>query len=268
VSALTAEVSADHRSIMLKRLIDAVKPWPAHPVDRTYGIETSRRFARWRWRTGDRAADEANVGYVGSQPSVIRRGLLSLPPIAAGATFIDIGCGKGRGLAVATEYPFGEIYGVELLPKLVQVARTNLAKVSARHPGRTRAKVIHGDATQPPLPAQGDVVVYMYNPFSGPLVDRLLDSIEAHLMAAAEARIFVVYCNAVHGDRLDARSAFKRYFAEQVAFSAEEAASSPFGNTSDSLVIWQAGAPPLAPPHPGADREIVVKIPNLAAEVR
>jgi SAM-dependent methyltransferase len=251
---------------MLQRLVNAVRPWPKHPFDAQYGLETSRKFARWRWRTGDPAADAANVGYVGSQPSVIRRGLTVLPTIARGSTFVDIGCGKGRGLAVASEFSFGDIYGVELLSKLAQVAEANMALLAARHPARTRPRVLQGDATQPPLPEAGDVAIYMYNPFSGELVDRLLDSLETHLERAPQLRAFVVYCNPVHGERLDARGRFRRYFAEQISFSEEEWSASPFGNTSDSLVIWQAGRE-LLKPRPGADREIVVKIPNLAAEV-
>ncbi len=60
--------------------------------------------------------------YIGSQPSIMRRALSALGPVER-YDFLDLGCGKGRALIVAAEFPFRAITGVELSPALAAIAR-------------------------------------------------------------------------------------------------------------------------------------------------
>src|SRR6476646_1262783 len=46
-------------------------------------------------------------------------------------TFIDLGCGKGRVLLMASDYPFQKIVGVEFMPDLVGAAQKNIAGYSS-----------------------------------------------------------------------------------------------------------------------------------------
>lgn len=243
------------------------KPWPKHPIDRRYGIETSSRVLRRTMKVGDAAAEEANVGYVGSHPSVVRRGIEALPRIDEQSHFYDLGCGKGRVLVLASEYPFGSITGVELFPNVCRIARRNAARMFARHPERTRIEVIEGDATRPPLRAAGDQILFLYNPFRRPMFERLADYVEAFGAAHPRARIFILYYNPAQGEVLDSRQAWRRYFAEQVDLSDEDIRFAPFENQSESLVIWQLEGQGAAPPHPQADRPIRTVIPDIAVEV-
>ena len=41
--------------------------------------------------------------------------------------FVDLGCGKGRALLLASRFPFKEIIGVELSATLCEIARRNIA---------------------------------------------------------------------------------------------------------------------------------------------
>ena len=42
--------------------------------------------------------------------------------------FMDVGCGKGRMVCVAAQYPFARVVGVEISPELSTVARANVAR--------------------------------------------------------------------------------------------------------------------------------------------
>jgi SAM-dependent methyltransferase len=101
------------------------RPTQVHPLDRTFGIETSRRVPRAALATGS-DKDALSIGYAaGAAPSVIRKSL-SLVNIEGNAEFIDLGCGKGRPLIVAAEFPFRALTGIELSPYLCGIARRNV----------------------------------------------------------------------------------------------------------------------------------------------
>jgi SAM-dependent methyltransferase len=252
---------------MFGRILNALRPWPTHPIDRQYGIETSSRVRRFLIRTGDAAADRSNVGYVGSQPSIVRL-CLGLIPDLDGAAFFDLGCGKGRILAVATEYPFAAITGIELSALVARIATRNCARLAARHPDRTRVQVIHGDASRPNLPDAGTVVLYLYNPFHGDVTASLIENLTRDLRVRPGLKLWVVYYNPAQAALFDAAPAFARYYAAKHDVSAEERASSPFGNDYDSVAIWQSRSEPMAPALPHADRVVEIEVPNLMAHVR
>jgi SAM-dependent methyltransferase len=252
---------------MIGRILKALRPWPTHPIDRQYGIETSRRVRRFRMRTGDPTADQSNVGYVGSQPSIVRA-CLDLLPDLSGAAFFDLGCGKGRILSVATEYPFQSITGMELSKVVFRTAARNAAHIAKRFPGRTPIQVLNANASRPPLPRMGTVVVFLYNPFHGDVTSTLVRTLESDLGECPGLKIFVVYYNPVQAELFDKSSLFSRYHAALHSFSKEEQNSSPFENDYDSVVIWQSRSEPMAVPRPGANRVVEVEIPDLAAIVR
>ena len=87
---------------------------------------------------------------MGSQPTIIRRALDTLGDIA-GYTFIDIGCGKGRPLVVASEYPFARILGCDISAELVKTA-----KVGIINDGPQKPSSIHRHVGQRPTVAAGN----------------------------------------------------------------------------------------------------------------
>jgi SAM-dependent methyltransferase len=67
------------------------------------------------------------TGYAGVPPSTLGPALAALPIKHEEFTFVDIGCGKGRALFIAAEFPFRRIVGAELAVELAQIARANVA---------------------------------------------------------------------------------------------------------------------------------------------
>lgn len=98
-------------------------------------------------------------------------------------TFIDLGCGKGRTLLVASNWGFKHVIGVEFAPELVGIARTNLAKM-----GIANAVVEYADAVDFHFP-NSDIIVYLYNPFSREVVRKVV----AKLRESDSKRLYVIY---------------------------------------------------------------------------
>jgi SAM-dependent methyltransferase len=88
--------------------------------------------------------------------------LASLP--AEGFTFVDIGCGKGRVLLSALEFPFRQIIGIELSSTLAKIAEKNLGTARLFTRRALSSEVICGDATEFVTP-KGPLIVFFYNPF-------------------------------------------------------------------------------------------------------
>jgi SAM-dependent methyltransferase len=230
-----------------------------HPFDRLHRTDTSGMVSPDQLPNSPFASTRIHV-YAGSQPSIVRTALRMLPPLA-GFTFVDFGCGKGRPLLVASEFPFRDIVGVELSPDLAGIARTNLAVVAKRYPERTSLRVEIADAATFPIPS-GKVVIFLYNPFDEAVMLKVIAAIEAAL-AAGNSLIYVVYYNPVFGACFDRSTMLTRYFAGTIPYSDEERGYGP--DTADSVVIWHGGTP--RPPLRGADAKIKVVKAGLRAEV-
>jgi SAM-dependent methyltransferase len=98
-------------------------------------------------------------------------------------TFIDIGCGKGRPLIVASRYGFKHLLGVDYSRKLTRIAEKNL-----RRCGIKCAQIECADATKFDYPA-GNIFAFFYHPFADPA---LLDSVLNRLDMATRGHCLVV----------------------------------------------------------------------------
>lgn len=107
--------------------------------------------------------------------------LLDQVPLSAPSTFIDIGCGKGRTMLLASER-FPAAIGVEFARELAETARCNSQAYRQRSPSAGDIKVVFRDATEFEFPP-GPLVVYFYNPFSEPIFRKVLDNIVSSLTA-------------------------------------------------------------------------------------
>ena len=243
-------------------MAQAVRLRRAHPFDVAYGLETSRLVGPRRIGAGEFAA--FNVGYVGSQPSILRK-VLRLIPGLEDSSFIDLGCGKGRACIVASEFPFRAVVGLEIGAELAAAAEASAERVRQKHPERPRITVERIDASQPDLPAEGQSVLFLYNSFGEPLVRRLVAHLEAQVRAGR--KVFLIYYNPVAFDLFDASPAFSRFHAARHDFDPAEARCAPFDNTFDSVVVYQSSTEPRFEPHADAGRRVVVSVPGLGANV-
>lgn len=226
---------------------------PVHPFDKRYGIKTSGFLPGSVLRLADSdKKNTAHIGYLGVQPSIIRRAL-NLLPQHNNATFVDLGCGKGRALAVASEFPFRSVIGVELSPELVRVARKNAQVMAQNVPEQASITVVKSNALDYALPG-GDLVIFLYNPFGEHLIRELLVKIETALLQ--DVSVWVLYINPVWGHFFDASPVLSRIYAESVPYDPSEIGFGP--DSSDVVVIWQDAKRASLDAAKGADRRIVV----------
>jgi hypothetical protein len=106
------------------------------------------------------------VQYSASPEDVCREAIISLDIKIEEFCFIDIGAGKGRVLQIASSFPFKRIIGVEFAAELVDCARENLKSCD-------RAEIACADAILYDYP-NDNLVVYMYNPFEAPVMEKVI----------------------------------------------------------------------------------------------
>jgi SAM-dependent methyltransferase len=239
---------------MVKAAIEAIPglrriypPWGrSHPFDKFYGIDAS--------------GSVGSYGYGGSQAGVVRGALKALGDTRDYA-FVDVGCGKGRVAIVASEFPFREITGIELSAELADIARRNVEKMSQRFPGRPPIAIRTGNALDFELPP-GKSVLYMYHPFGREPMKRFATKLESALEAPDAPEMFVVYCNPVCGEVLDASPALSRWYADVIPYDPSEIGFGP--EEKDAVVIWQSARHARPTPHNRIGRKIVVLEPLRA----
>jgi SAM-dependent methyltransferase len=225
-----------------------------HPIDLQYGTDTSG-FVDPLALQRDASLVSQLRPYMGSQPTIIRRALDALGDIA-GYTFIDIGCGKGRPMIVASEYPFALALGYDISADLVRTANANAVVMARRYPQRPPIRALHANVSDLQFPS-GNVVVFMFNPFGPELMASLLEKIEAGLASGALEHLFIVYDNPVCGEVFDGSRDLKRWFAEGFAYDHNEVGFGP--EERENVVIWQSvrGARPDV--FPDRNRRITTK---------
>ncbi len=116
-------------------------------------------------------------------------------------SFVDLGCGKGKAIIIASLFPFARVIGVELCPTLSQVAIDNV--VSNRLSGKLAGpiSILNDDATACPLP-ETDLLIYLFNPFDADLLKAALANIE-NCLKSRPRNAFILYSNPVHRELLD-----------------------------------------------------------------
>ena len=96
--------------------------------------------------------------------------------------FIDFGSGKGRVLVMAAMHPFARIIGIERSPDLNEIAKHNIER-ARRSLECHQIEVVTADAAAYQLPDDA-TAVYFASPFSGEILDVVLDNVKASLIRA------------------------------------------------------------------------------------
>ena len=176
----------------------------ADEFDVRYGVDTSGVEQLWKFTI--RSAN-ARFGsrYQPTSEQELTDAVNCLNEAPRTLIFIDLGCGKGRTLLVASKLGFNQVIGVEFARELVQIARANLARM-----GVVNASVIHGDAAEFQFP-DDDFVLYLYNPFSQEVMRRVI----ANLRRSRAKRIFVMYFDPQCAGVLDSSGFLNRFGCPQ-----------------------------------------------------
>jgi hypothetical protein len=106
-------------------------------------------------------------------------------------TFIDLGCGKGRVLLMASEYPFKKIVGVEFIPELCHVAQKNIDGYTSDRQECRQIEAICIDARDFQFPAE-PLVVYLFNPFSESTFAQILENLRRSIEQAPRP-VYIAY---------------------------------------------------------------------------
>ncbi len=123
--------------------------------------------------------------------------------IPANGVFVDFGCGKGRVLLLASEFGFAKVRGVDFAPEFCAVARSNYIVYQNRTGVKTEFRIIESDVVDYVINKE-DNVFFMYNPFDGVVMSRVLDNIAASLEMQPR-RILIIYHNPVHSNIIEER---------------------------------------------------------------
>lgn len=116
--------------------------------------------------------------------------------------FIDFGCGKGRVLMLAAQYPYKSVSGIEFSEELAGIARTNLKTAGLPVRAGQSIEVHCADFTEYDLPPE-PLVCYFYNPCRRPVMQIIADKIEMSLRELPRDAI-IVYLDPVHRELFDA----------------------------------------------------------------
>jgi SAM-dependent methyltransferase len=213
-----------------------------HPFDERFGVETSGLI--YELHSGHRH-DLHNNGYFAVAPSVfhaVMRAILErLQLDYQRFGFVDVGSGKGRALLLASDYPFREIVGIELSPELNRVARANIARY-ADAPGvrlhRPPVITMQGDATEFLWPS-GPLIVYMWNAFTRPVMERVFENLEASL-ARQPRELYLVYMHPELESMLAGLPWLIRLWRDEFAMSEEDYAAWAFPTRAEMCAVYRA----------------------------
>ncbi|BCA53906.1 hypothetical protein W02_10460 [Nitrospira sp. KM1] len=164
------------------------------------------------------AADRYAVEYVPTRECVMKYILNNAcdMTLIRQSTFVDLGCGKGRTLIIAGQFPFKRVVGVELSSQLYQAAVDNLTRYRIeKH--RMQCKdigVICGNALEFDLP-RTDLFVYMYRPFLGPVFQGVLDRLHQFHVTTGH-QVLVAYACPVEESYLEGHGGFTKLREFQV----------------------------------------------------
>jgi SAM-dependent methyltransferase len=103
--------------------------------------------------------------------------------------FIDIGCGKGYVLTKAAKYPFNKITGIDIIPKMVSIAKRNLTILKLDQ----RCEIFEADAISYNYDEYN--YFFFFDPFTENIFRMVIDSI-LESVKRKKRKIFVIYCRA------------------------------------------------------------------------
>jgi SAM-dependent methyltransferase len=106
-------------------------------------------------------------------------------------TFIDLGCGLGRPVFAAADFPFRRIVGVEFAPDLHALAIGNLQKYRCATRQCADIEFVCMDCADYVFP-EGNLVLFLFNPFQRPVMETVLANLERSL-AKSPRRALILY---------------------------------------------------------------------------
>ncbi len=130
---------------------------------------------------------------------------LNIPP---GKVFVDLGCGKGIVLLVASDLGFKEARGIEISPVLCDIAINNCSNYKEKTKAGTDFIIVRSDVIDYGLNDDEDVF-YLFNPFDEYVLKQALNNITVSLQRRNRG-ILIIYRNAVHASIIEKSGNFTK----------------------------------------------------------
>jgi SAM-dependent methyltransferase len=200
-----------------------------HPFDERFGVETSGLI--YDLPTGH-AHDLCNNGYFAVAPSIFHQVMERLDLYHPRFRFVDVGSGKGRALLLASGYPFREVLGVEISPQLDRIARANIQTYA---PARSDVLSIVADAAEFSWPP-GPLVVYMWNAFTGPVMERVLRNLEA----TPPRELYVIYIHPELNAMLERVPWLETLWTVELTMNEEDYSAWAFPGRSEICTVYRS----------------------------
>jgi len=122
--------------------------------------------------------------------------------------FVDLGSGKGRTLLMASDYPFFQITGVELLPALQRSAEENIRKYHSETQKCFALESLCADATEFSFPAE-PTLLYLFNPLPESGLKRVMANLQESLHSHPR-EVYLVYHNPLLEEVLSQNPALRK----------------------------------------------------------
>ena len=162
-------------------------------MDNKYGIDTQTKI-----ELKDLNINSTNVKngerYQATKVIFLKKLLNNIKPIIPDSpVLVDLGCGKGRVLLVASEFGFREVRGVEFAHELCETAKDNIVKYKIRGKRDSVFRVIESDAALYKI-QKDENVLFIFNSFDDMIMAQVLQNIAASIQEKMR-EVIIIYHN-------------------------------------------------------------------------
>ena len=147
------------------------------------------------------------IHYAPSYYSPLKK-IFSLIPNKKNLNFVDIGCGKGKVLLIASLFSFKKISGIDIDNKLLKICKKNIFIFQTITKKKIKINLTKINAQQ--YNYENDNVFYFFNPFSYVLLNVILRAIKTN----GKKETYIIYC-APKTDNYILNSQFKKIAKEK-----------------------------------------------------
>jgi SAM-dependent methyltransferase len=151
-------------------------------------------------------------------------------------TFLDLGCGKGRAVLLASEMGFREAVGVELNAGLAEIAKANARIWTAAGKARSPIRIECRDATEVEWPS-GPCLVFLYNPFAEPVMRAVVEAMRERFSGDRRDELEIVYQKPEQAGSLE--NDFEMVWGGVCALSEDDRVSDPVADPRDETRVYR-----------------------------